>query len=58
LPSNTFTLTSYQEKLAKMGGGHLNMKKCWDSLLLKNQEQILLEERKAVGAHIYLWNLC
>ncbi|KAG2090282.1 Pre-mRNA splicing factor-domain-containing protein [Suillus cothurnatus] len=41
-----------------MGGGHLNMKKCWDSLLLKNQEQILLEERKALEEREKLDQLC
>ena len=32
-----------------MGGGDLNMKKSWHPLLLKNQERVWLEEKKAVG---------
>lgn len=32
----------------KMGGGDLNMKKSWHPLLIKNQERVWLEERKAV----------
>ena len=35
---------------AKMGGGDLNMKKSWHPLLLKNQERVWLEEKKAVSA--------
>jgi hypothetical protein len=31
-----------------MGGGDLNMKKSWHPLLLKNQERVWLEEKKAV----------
>lgn len=31
-----------------MGGGDLNMKKSWHPLLIKNQERVWLEERKAV----------
>jgi hypothetical protein len=34
---------------AKMGGGDLNMKKSWHPLLLKNQERVWLEEKKAVS---------
>jgi hypothetical protein len=33
-----------------MGGGDLNMKKSWHPLLLKNQERVWLEEKKAVSA--------
>lgn len=33
-----------------MGGGDLNMKKSWHPLLLKNQERVWLEEKKAVGS--------
>ena len=32
-----------------MGGGDLNMKKSWHPLLLKNQERVWLEEKKAVS---------
>jgi len=32
-----------------MGGGDLNMKKSWHPLLLKNQERVWLEEKKALG---------
>jgi hypothetical protein len=31
-----------------MGGGDLNMKKSWHPLLMKNQERVWLEEKKAV----------
>ncbi|KIY51268.1 hypothetical protein FISHEDRAFT_12605, partial [Fistulina hepatica ATCC 64428] len=31
-----------------MGGGDLNMKKSWHPLLLKNQERVWLEEKKAL----------
>jgi len=31
-----------------MGGGDLNMKKSWHPLLIKNQERVWLEERKAL----------
>jgi hypothetical protein len=31
-----------------MGGGDLNMKKSWHPLLIKNQERVWLEEKKAV----------
>jgi hypothetical protein len=31
-----------------MGGGDLNMKKSWHPLLLKNQERVWIEEKKAV----------
>ena len=31
-----------------MGGGDLNMKKSWRPLLLKNQERVWLEEKKAL----------
>jgi hypothetical protein len=34
-----------------MGGGDLNMKKSWHPLLLKNQERVWLEEKKAVSTH-------
>lgn len=34
-----------------MGGGDLNMKKSWHPLLLKNQERVWLEEKKAVRTH-------
>lgn len=40
-----------------MGGGDLNMKKSWHPLLLKNQERVWLEEKKAVcqtPVHLYL----
>jgi hypothetical protein len=41
-----------------MGGGDLNMKKSWHPLLMKNQERVWLEEKKAVSArlkaHAYL----
>jgi len=33
-----------------MGGGDLNMKKSWHPLLLKNQERVWLEEKKAVSS--------
>jgi hypothetical protein len=32
-----------------MGGGDLNMKKSWHPLLLKNQERVWIEEKKAVS---------
>jgi len=32
-----------------MGGGDLNMKKSWHPLLLKNQERVWLEEKKAAA---------
>ncbi|EJT99967.1 hypothetical protein DACRYDRAFT_68900 [Dacryopinax primogenitus] len=32
-----------------MGGGDLNMKKSWHPLLLKNQERVWLEEKKALA---------
>jgi len=32
-----------------MGGGDLNMKKSWHPLLLKNQERVWLEEKKAAS---------
>ena len=32
-----------------MGGGDLNMKKSWHPLLLKNQERVWLEEKRAVS---------
>ncbi|KAF9513852.1 hypothetical protein BS47DRAFT_907355 [Hydnum rufescens UP504] len=32
-----------------MGGGDLNMKKSWHPLLIKNQERVWLEERKALA---------
>jgi hypothetical protein len=35
-----------------MGGGDLNMKKSWHPLLLKNQERVWLEEKKAVCAFV------
>ena len=40
-----------------MGGGDLNMKKSWHPLLLKNQERVWLEEKKAVSRvdHIVYW---
>lgn len=31
-----------------MGGGDLNMKKSWHPLLMKNQERVWLEEKKAL----------
>jgi N-terminal domain of CBF1 interacting co-repressor CIR len=34
-----------------MGGGDLNMKKSWHPLLMKNQERVWLEEKKAVRLH-------
>ena len=34
-----------------MGGGDLNMKKSWHPLLLKNQERVWLEEKKAVSCY-------
>ena len=37
-----------------MGGGDLNMKKSWHPLLLKNQERVWLEEKKAVRAVLTL----
>jgi len=37
-----------------MGGGDLNMKKSWHPLLLKNQERVWLEEKKAVSRSTYL----
>jgi N-terminal domain of CBF1 interacting co-repressor CIR len=33
-----------------MGGGDLNMKKSWHPLLLKNQERVWIEEKKAVSS--------
>lgn len=37
-----------------MGGGDLNMKKSWHPLLMKNQERVWLEEKKAVCVyHLY-----
>jgi len=33
-----------------MGGGDLNMKKSWHPLLLKNQERVWLEEKRAVSS--------
>ena len=41
-----------------MGGGDLNMKKSWHPLLLKNQERVWLEEKKAVSAVLPLTNVC
>lgn len=40
-----------------MGGGDLNMKKSWHPLLIKNQERVWLEEKKAVRAliHVLIW---
>jgi hypothetical protein len=35
-----------------MGGGDLNMKKSWHPLLLKNQERVWIEEKKAVSGII------
>ena len=37
-----------------MGGGDLNMKKSWHPLLLKNQERVWLEEKKAVRSTLIL----
>ena len=37
-----------------MGGGDLNMKKSWHPLLMKNQERVWLEEKKAVRINSYL----
>ena len=37
-----------------MGGGDLNMKKSWHPLLMKNQERVWLEEKKAVCI-TYCW---
>lgn len=37
-----------------MGGGDLNMKKSWHPLLLKNQERVWLEEKKAVRLALIL----
>ena len=37
-----------------MGGGDLNMKKSWHPLLLKNQERVWLEEKKAVRSALIL----
>jgi hypothetical protein len=34
-----------------MGGGDLNMKKSWHPLLMKNQERVWLEEKKAVSCN-------
>ena len=52
LPSlRTFHLF-YPRKSVKMGGGDLNMKKSWHPLLLKNQERVWLEEKKAVSTHL------
>jgi hypothetical protein len=39
-----------------MGGGDLNMKKSWHPLLMKNQERVWLEEKKAVRISPYLSN--
>ena len=41
-----------------MGGGDLNMKKSWHPLLLKNQERVWLEEKKAVRFVIILVLQC
>jgi CBF1 interacting co-repressor CIR-like protein len=35
-----------------MGGGDLNMKKSWHPLLMKNQERVWLEEKKAVRINV------
>jgi N-terminal domain of CBF1 interacting co-repressor CIR len=40
-----------------MGGGDLNMKKSWHPLLMKNQERVWLEEKKAVRRSITLSSL-
>jgi hypothetical protein len=45
----TSTLYFTPRLLDKMGGGDLNMKKSWHPLLLKNQERVWLEEKKAVS---------
>ena len=39
-----------------MGGGDLNMKKSWHPLLMKNQERVWLEEKKAVRINSCLSN--
>ena len=41
-----------------MGGGDLNMKKSWHPLLLKNQERVWLEEKKAVSIQWVRLNAC
>ena len=41
-----------------MGGGDLNMKKSWHPLLLKNQERVWLEEKKAVRSALILLSAC
>jgi hypothetical protein len=38
-----------------MGGGDLNMKKSWHPLLMKNQERVWLEEKRAVRLNVYLF---
>lgn len=47
--SNTPLYLYFSQKLGNMGGGDLNMKKSWHPLLLKNQERVWLEEKKAVS---------
>jgi hypothetical protein len=40
-----------------MGGGDLNMKKSWHPLLMKNQERVWLEEKRAVRLNACLQSL-
>lgn len=47
-PQYLFLLSLHAYYSIKMGGGDLNMKKSWHPLLLKNQERVWLEEKKAV----------
>ena len=35
----------------------MNMKKSWHPLLLKNQERVWLEEKKAVSTTTHFWML-
>ena len=47
----TKSSSNYHDQLLdsfNMGGGDLNMKKSWHPLLMKNQERVWLEEKKAL----------
>ncbi|MBW0500435.1 hypothetical protein O181_040150 [Austropuccinia psidii MF-1] len=48
LPAGIGCPAAHQAGDFKMGGGDLNMKKSWHPLLMKNQERVWKEERKAL----------
>lgn len=51
--SNSFLAQFTPVNSVKMGGGDLNMKKSWHPLLMKNQERVWIEEKKAVSNVCY-----